>query len=83
MLQVFSIHIYSFLDAGATLCFATPLVSIKDYVLHETVIEYSLVSIPVGDSVVTKIEQKNYPISLLHKVTQIYLVDLVFDIYVI
>ena len=54
MLQVFSINVYALLSPSATLCFVTPLVSMKLYILPNVLHELFLISTSVGDSIVVK-----------------------------
>ena len=84
LLQVLSIIVYAFLDLGATVSFATPLVAGKFDVHPDVLIERFSVCTPMDDSVVAHIVYQKYPVMQPNRVTIVDLVELdMFDFDII
>ena len=71
MLKVFSINVYALLDPNATLCFVTPLVSMKFDVILDVLVEPFSISTTVGDSIFSRRVYESCPILFSNSVTMV------------
>ena len=76
VLQVFSINVYALLDVGVTLLFFTHFATRKFDILPDIFNEPSIVTTPLGESLVAKRVYRNSYIMFPDRVTHVELVEL-------
>ena len=76
MIKVFTLDVYNFLHLGESLYFETPYVSKYFDVLSKKLCEPFYVSAPIGELILAKQVYRNCVISINHKDTIVYLVEL-------
>ncbi|KAH0712585.1 hypothetical protein KY289_008544 [Solanum tuberosum] len=75
-IQVFDFTIYALLDPGVSLSFVTPYVAMNFDVIPKQLSEPFSVSTPVGEPIIAERVYRDCPISVNHKSTMAYLVEL-------
>ena len=75
-LQVYHVHIYAFLDPGASLSFVTIYIVVDFGVSPKILAEPFSVSTPVGKSIIVWRVYRNFLVMISQKVTSVDLVEL-------